>query len=55
MQLPDYKPTFPHWNSKPLAEVITGMDAAGLDLLAQTLCYEPSVRASMHLLHPFAS
>ena len=45
-QLPDYKPTFPHWVPKPLGEVITGMDASGLDLLAQTLVYEPSRRVS---------
>mmetsp|Transcript_13047 Transcript_13047/g.26108 ORF Transcript_13047/g.26108 Transcript_13047/m.26108 type:complete len:299 (+) Transcript_13047:252-1148(+) len=45
-QLPDYKPTFPHWNPKPLAEVMNGMDAQALDLLAQTLIYEPSKRVS---------
>lgn len=45
-QLPDYKPTFPHWAPKALGEVITGMDPAGLDLLAQTLVYEPSRRVS---------
>ena len=45
-QLPDYKSTFPHWVIKPLGEVISGMDPSGLDLLAQTLVYEPSRRVS---------
>mmetsp|Transcript_46463 Transcript_46463/g.123308 ORF Transcript_46463/g.123308 Transcript_46463/m.123308 type:complete len:299 (+) Transcript_46463:123-1019(+) len=44
--LPDYKPTFPHWAARPLSEVVSGMDAAGLDLLAQTMVYEPSRRVS---------
>ncbi len=50
--LRDYQAAFPKWAPKPLGEAITGMDAAGLDLLAQTLVYEPSrrfsARAAMH-------
>mmetsp|Transcript_50394 Transcript_50394/g.157404 ORF Transcript_50394/g.157404 Transcript_50394/m.157404 type:complete len:209 (+) Transcript_50394:305-931(+) len=54
-QLPDYKPSFPHWNARPLAEVVTGMDGPGLDLLSQTLIYEPSRRCSAKaaMLHPY--
>eukprot|EP00960_Hanusia_phi_P041163 754867-Hanusia_phi.AAC.1 len=54
-QLPDYKPSFPHWNPRPLAEVVTGMDGPGLDLLSQTLIYEPSKRCSAKaaMLHPY--
>ena len=54
-QLPDFKPTFPQWKSKPLADVARGLDANGLDLLRQMLVYEPSRRisAKMALQHPY--
>ena len=44
--LPHFKPTFPRWAPRPLGEVFAGMDPAGLDLLAQTLAYEPGRRLS---------
>ncbi|KAI8608357.1 kinase-like domain-containing protein [Chytriomyces sp. MP71] len=53
--LPDYKPTFPQWNAKPLSEVVPGLDTDGLDLLAQLLAYDPAARISAKraLLHPY--
>lgn len=44
--LPDYKPTFPCWNSFNLAQQVKNMDAAGLDLLQKTLVYDPAYRIS---------
>ena len=32
-QLPDYKPTFPVWAPKPLAEVFPDLEDAGLELM----------------------
>lgn len=32
-QLPDYKPTFPHWGGQELTETVPGLDDDGLDLL----------------------
>ncbi|KAI8619486.1 kinase-like domain-containing protein [Chytriomyces sp. MP71] len=53
--LPDYKPSFPQWNEKPLSEVVPGLDTDGLDLLAQLLAYDPAARISAKraLLHPY--
>ncbi|EKX36688.1 hypothetical protein GUITHDRAFT_89936 [Guillardia theta CCMP2712] len=45
-QLPDYKPTFPQWAGKSLKEILTSMEPSALDLLSQTLVYEPSKRCS---------
>ncbi|KAJ9109229.1 Cyclin-dependent kinase catalytic subunit [Naganishia friedmannii] len=45
-QLPDYKPTFPQWNGVDLARAVPGLDANGIDLLRQTLIYDPSHRLS---------
>ncbi|KAK6513215.1 Cyclin-dependent kinase catalytic subunit [Arthrobotrys conoides] len=44
--LPDYKPTFPQWDRKDLATQVKGLDEAGLDLLEQTLVYDPVGRIS---------
>ena len=54
-QLPDYKPSFPIWNARPLGEVMKGVEGAALDLLAQTLVYEPSKRCSAKaaMQHPY--
>jgi len=54
-QLPDYKPTFPVWNARPLGEVMKGVEGSSLDLLAQTLVYEPSKRCSAKaaMQHPY--
>ena len=32
-QLPDYKPSFPHWSPQDLREHVTSLDAQGIDLL----------------------
>jgi serine/threonine protein kinase len=55
--LPDYKPTFPRWprRSSWASRVCPTLDAAGCDLLAKMLVYQPSKRISAKaaLLHPF--
>ncbi|KAL1409496.1 Cyclin-dependent kinase catalytic subunit [Vanrija albida] len=54
-QLPDYKATFPQWNAVDLKTAVRGLDANGLDLLAQTLIYDPAHRISAKraLQHPY--
>ena len=32
-ELPDYKPTFPHWNRQDLRATVRGLNDAGIDLL----------------------
>lgn len=44
--LPDYKPTFPCWNTNNLKNSVKNIDAAGLDLLQQMLIYDPIHRIS---------
>ncbi len=39
-QLPDYKPTFPHWNAQDLSSHIPPLDDDGIDLLK--VCYSIS-------------
>lgn len=64
--LPDYKPTFPQWAARPLAEAASTLDPVGMDLLAvsatgvaltrqKMLIYEPSRRISAKaaLSHPY--
>ena len=36
-QLPDYMPSFPIWNARPLGEIMKGVEGNSVDLLAQTL------------------
>lgn len=50
--LPDYKPTFPQWHPVDLADVINGFEPEGVDLIAQTLVYNPSHRISGMNLPP---
>lgn len=50
--LPDYKPTFPQWHPVDLADVIHGFEPEGIDLIAQTLVYNPSHRISGMNLPP---
>jgi len=54
-QLPDYKPTFPHWAGVPLAKMVPQLDPLGLDLLTRMLQYEPRKRISAKeaLDHPY--
>lgn len=53
--LPDFKPTFPKWTKKNLAEFVPSLDADGLDLLEKMLVYDPSNRISAKraLVHPY--
>ncbi|WVQ79056.1 cyclin-dependent kinase 1 [Cryptococcus sp. DSM 104549] len=44
--LPDYKPTFPQWHPVELSDVVKGLDEHGMDLVAQTLVYDPAHRIS---------
>jgi cyclin-dependent kinase len=44
--LPDYKATFPQWNAVDLKGAVKGLDDNGLDLLRQTLIYDPAKRIS---------
>ena len=32
-QLPDYKPSFPHWSAQDLRDHVTTLDGQGIDLL----------------------
>ena len=44
--LPDYKPTFPCWSSNNLKNQVKNMDSVAVDLLQQTLIYDPVHRIS---------
>lgn len=44
--LPDYKPTFPQWSAQDLHKAIPNLDSYGIDLLQQTLVYDPAHRIS---------
>lgn len=53
--LPDYKPSFPQWHAADLAATVKNLDATGIDLLQQTLIYDPAHRLSAKraLQHPY--
>lgn len=53
--LPDYKPSFPQWVPVDLERAVPSLDAAGIDLLARTLVYDPAHRISAKkaLLHEY--
>merc|ERR1712045_919979 len=56
--LPDYKDTFPAWNSYNLPQQLkkeAKMDENGMDLLAQMLVYDPAKRISAKaaITHPY--
>lgn len=55
VDLPDYKPTFPNWPARSIERAVPTLDAAGMDLLAKMLAYEPAKRISARaaLSHPF--
>ncbi|KAI4297255.1 hypothetical protein L6164_037150 [Bauhinia variegata] len=42
--LPDFKSVFPKWPSKDLATVVPNLEPAGLDLLSNMLCLDPTRR-----------
>jgi len=54
-QLPDYKPTFPHWSAQDLTEQVPTLDDAGIDLLKLLLTYDTAKRLSAKkaLIHPY--
>merc|ERR1719346_147896 len=54
-QLPDFKPTFPNWQTLNLKNSMKKLESAGLDLLEAMLVYDPSKRISAKkaLLHPY--
>ncbi|XP_064467474.1 cyclin-dependent kinase 2-like [Ornithodoros turicata] len=43
-KLPDYKPTFPRWESQNLVKLVTGLDSDGEDLILKLLTADPDVR-----------
>lgn len=45
-QLPDYKETFPCWNSNQLREQVKVLNDDGIDLLEKMLTYNPVNRIS---------
>lgn len=54
-QLPDFKPSFPRWNGKPLKQVCPKLSQEGCDLLLEMLVYNPGKRMSAKtaLKHPY--
>ncbi|GAA6023648.1 hypothetical protein JCM11491_006185 [Sporobolomyces phaffii] len=44
--LPDYKPTFPNWHPKELADHVTGSTPDSVELLVGMLAYDPAKRMS---------
>ncbi|KAI8442357.1 hypothetical protein MSG28_005879 [Choristoneura fumiferana] len=44
--LPDYKPTFPNWNTFNLQNHVQNLDEVGMDLLRKMLIYDPMKRIS---------
>lgn len=53
--MPDYKPTFPCWTSNQLEKQLKNMTTEGIDLLQQTLIYNPVERISAKAMleHPY--
>ncbi|OSD02282.1 Pkinase-domain-containing protein [Trametes coccinea BRFM310] len=53
--LPDYKPSFPHWSPQDLQDHVPILDPDGIDLLKLMLTYDTSKRISAKraLLHPY--
>ncbi|EMD36065.1 hypothetical protein CERSUDRAFT_115977 [Gelatoporia subvermispora B] len=54
-QLPDYKPTFPHWAGQDLSSHVPSLDSDGVDLLKLMLTYDTAKRISAKrtLVHPY--
>jgi len=54
-QLPDFKATFPNWQTLGLKSSMKKIEPAGLDLLEKMLIYDPAERISAKkaLLHPY--
>ncbi|KAF8307797.1 Pkinase-domain-containing protein [Clavulina sp. PMI_390] len=56
-QLPDFKPTFPQWSARDLAQTVAELDAGGAELLQSFLIYDTANRMSAKraLLNPWFS
>ncbi|KAH7827630.1 putative cell division control protein 2 [Monocercomonoides exilis] len=56
-QLPDWRPVFPQWRPKNLAELCPNLSPNGIDLLRKMLTYDPAKRISVKeaLSHPYFS
>ena len=57
--LPDFKLTFPKWQPSPFSKHCPNLEAQGLDLLAQMVCFDPSQRISAsdalnHVIYQFS-
>jgi len=54
-QLPDFKASFPCWNTDSVDSSVGDMDELGIDLLRKTLIYDPTRRISAKeaLRHPY--
>ncbi len=52
---PDFKPSFPKWARTDIANIVTGLDDIGLDLLDNLLVYDPAGRisAKQTVIHPY--
>jgi cyclin-dependent kinase len=55
VELPEYKADFPVYPKQDLAQVISDLDASGIDLLSSMLQYDPArrVTAKSAMSHPF--
>ena len=50
-QLPDYKPSFPHWAAQDLRDHVTTLDGQGIDLLkVRALLAAPALLPCMTLI-----
>ncbi|OJT11696.1 Cyclin-dependent kinase 1 [Trametes pubescens] len=54
-QLPDYKPSFPHWSRQDLRDQVPSLNPEGIDLLELMLTYDTAKRISAKrtMLHPY--
>ncbi|EIW53030.1 Pkinase-domain-containing protein [Trametes versicolor FP-101664 SS1] len=54
-QLPDYKPSFPHWSRQDLRDQVPSLTPEGIDLLELMLTYDTAKRISAKrtMLHPY--
>ncbi|AET38284.1 cyclin-dependent serine/threonine-protein kinase CDC28 Ecym_2566 [Eremothecium cymbalariae DBVPG len=53
--LPDFKPTFPKWQRKDLAQVVPSLNENGIDLLDKLITYDPihRISAKRAVTHPY--
>ncbi|AAS51978.1 ADR058Cp [Eremothecium gossypii ATCC 10895] len=53
--LPDFKPTFPKWQRRDLAQVVPSLNEHGLDLLDKLVTYDPihRISAKRAVTHPY--